>query len=837
MVAILLLSSLLAAEFRTPAGNEITSRRPGATSILPGGRMINPVGRQTSTGPSPFGIAVSPSGKRVVSADGGPSRPSLTVIDNGNGQWRTKTILAKKSDAEEDELQNVFQGLAFDGERDLYVSEGSTGRVLLIDSSSGKRRSTFSLNQRGYRDSYSGDLAIDRNRSLLYVLDQANFRLAVFDLRRKQMLSNVRLGRLPFSIALSPDGRRAYITNIGTFEYQILPGVQQQQRKESALPFPAFGFSSSSSLQSAERTNIGGQSVVVPALGDPNASESNSLAVVNTNVPAHPFVEKFIPTGNPHGKESEGGSGPAGVVATASTIYVSNGNQDTISVIDAATLQKRPDILLRISGLEKYRGILPSSLAIDEGRGWLLVAESGINAIGVIDFVTGRVLGHIPTAWFPTRIALKDGLTYVANAKGFGHGPNATQFAPLAATHPRGAITSFPLPSIKELAQNTRLMMELNGFLSRTTEPEAIPSAIKRVVLIIKEDRSFDEVFGDVEQAANGSVRGAPELARWGRKGVVKNTPGQLRQRITSKFINVTPNHHAIAERWSMSDNFYADSEFALDGHHWLSGAYPSLWTERAVMDAEGPARRQLSSAPGRLMFTEPSSLLRAESMTESGTLWHHLKKHNISFRNFGSATQSFTNTAIPEPLFQNTSRKYPPFNTEIADQKRADLLIEEMKSIRELPRYISIHLPNDRMSSPRPGEGYPFEASFIADNDLALGRIIEYLSSRPEWKETAVFITESNAHGGIDHVDAHRTILMVAGPYAKKNYASHTNTSFPGLMKTIYRILGVPPLNLYDATASDLADCFEDRPDFTPYRALPSSKEIFDPAELTSGN
>lgn len=858
MVEILLLSTLLAAEYRTPAGTEPPSRRPGVTSILPGGRMIDPAGRQVATGPGPFGVAVSPSGKRIVSSDGGPYRHSLTVIENDDGQWRTRTIVAKKPESEnenEDDLRSVFQGVAFDTERDLYASEGNSGRVLLLDPSSGKRRATFNLNQGGYRDSYSGDLAIDRSRGLLYVLDQANFRMAVFDIRRKHLIASVRVGRLPFAIALSPDGRRAYVANAGMFEYRVIPGVEKYRAHEAGLPFPAFGFASSESLHGVERTNASGQTISIPALGDPNASESNSLAVVNTNLPTRPFLEKFIATGLPHGGASAGGSGPAGVAATASKIYVSNGNQDSISVIDAATLEREPDILLRIPGLEAYRGILPIGLAIDEGRGWLLTAEAGINAIGVIDFVTRRVVGHIPAAWFPTRIALKDGTAYVVNAKGFGTGPNATQFAPVDRStqneNRRGALTSFSLPSVKDLQQHTKHAMDLNGFQARSEEPLALPAAIKRVVLIVKNSRSFDEVFGDIEQTSNGPIRSAPELARWGRKGVVKSAPGELRQRLTSKFINVTPNHHAVADRWSISDNFYADSEVSVDGHHWLSGSYPNAWTESSLVASVGGDKdfRFPTNAPGRFIFANHRSSVHPEEITEAGTLWHHLEKHSISFRNFGegmdlagadegsgmkpTGTRYITNVAMPDSLYRNTSRSYPVFNTNIPDQYRADQFIQEAGAMQDLPRFLYIHLPNDHGAKARPSDGYPFEASFVADNDYALGRILEFLSSRPEWKETAVFITEDSAVGGVDHVDSHRTVLMVAGPYAKKNFASHTNTSFPGMLKTIFRLLGVPPLNLYDAAAASLADCFTDQPDFTPFKALTPSKEIFDPAAV----
>jgi hypothetical protein len=141
--------------------------------------------------------------------------------------------------------------------------------------------------------------------------------------------------------------------------------------------------------------------------------------------------------------------------------------------------------------------------------------------------------------------------------------------------------------------------------------------------------------------------------------------------------------------------------------------------------------------------------------------------------------------------------------------------------------------LPNDHTAKERPGAGYPAEASYVADNDLALGRILEYLSHRPEWRKTAILITEDDAQSGVDHVDSHRTVLMAAGPYVRRDYTSHINTSFPGLLKTAFWLLHLPPLNLYDAAAADLSDCFTNTPDVTPYTALPVDPAIFDPAKV----
>jgi hypothetical protein len=193
------------------------------------------------------------------------------------------------------------------------------------------------------------------------------------------------------------------------------------------------------------------------------------------------------------------------------------------------------------------------------------------------------------------------------------------------------------------------------------------------------------------------------------------------------------------------------------------------------------------------------------------------------------------TNVPMPDPLWRNTSRDYPQYNMNIPDQFRAAKFIEEIERLyvkpdRELPRLVFVHLPNDHMAKPRPEDGYPLPSSYVCDNDYALGRILEYLSRTKWWRSMAVFVTEDDAQGGVDHIDSHRTVLLLASPYARKNYASHRNASFPGLLKTAFRILGIPPLNLFDATATDLADCFTSVPDFAPYQALRPEPEIFIP-------
>lgn len=862
VLSIMIAFSALAGDFRPPAGRQPAARKPGATTILPGGRVLTPIGKQYLTGPGPFGIAVNRNGRIVVTSDGGPGRYSLTVVERDPGtNPRVKHLLAPKDkdeekDEDEADWRSVFMGLAFIDNQNLWASEGESGKVRLIDARTGHKRGSVPLDSREVRDSYSGDLAYDARTKMLYVLDQANFRLVAIDAEKRRVVGSVRAGRLPFSMALSPDGKRAYVANLGMFEYKKIPGVDPARAADTGLPFPAFGFPSPEAVSGARRQTGEWKMTDVPGLGDPNVAESNSLAVINLEKPAAPRVEKFIRTGLPFGPNSAGGSSPSGVVATAERVYVSNGHNDTITVIDARTLTVEKEIALRIPKLEQFRGVLPIGLAIDKDTGWLLIAEAGINAVGVVETQSLKVLGHIPVAWFPTRIAIHEGAAWVSCAKGHGTGPNASRRGPEPGSfhgeRRRGSITAFAVPDLSEIPKLTQAVLENNGFIESSAPAAALPEAIEHVVIIVKENRTYDEVFGDIEKAANGPAEGYPDLARFGRRGFVMPRRGQLQARLSLRHVNITPNHHALAERFAFSDNFYTDSEVSVDGHHWLVGSYPDAWTESTLMAAYGGQKNfKLDGAPGRLSFPGSNSSVHPEEQLEAGAIWHHLERNNISFRNFGegfelagayegpgakpTGARFLTNVPMPDPLYRNSSRQYPQYNMNIPDQFRATQFIREIEELyvrtgQPLPKLLYIHLPNDHIARPRPDDGYPFEASYVADNDYALGRIVEYLSNSKWWRKMAILVTEDDAQGGVDHVDSHRTIFLAVSPYARKNYVSKINTSFPGLLKTAFRMLRIPPLNLYDASAPDLADCFTNEADFTPYRVQPIAPDLFEP-------
>jgi YVTN family beta-propeller protein len=831
---LLLGAAVLAAQsFTAPAGNRPAHRTLGP-SILPGGRLIAPLGQEFVTGPGSFGLQLSPSGRSLVTANGGPVRYSVTMMERDReGRWETRQVVARPAQDSSDsgELGGVSSGLAFSGERSIFVSEGNSGRISLLDSSPlglGERRRVIDLNQGEYHDSFSGDLAFDPQKNILYAADQANFRVAVVDVRTRLVVRSVPVGRLPFALAISPDRRKLYVTNVGLFRYHLLKGVDPNRLRETGPAFPAFGFPSPQAAA---------------ALGDPNADESNSVAVVDVSTPAQAKVESFIHTGIPIGEHSHGGSSPSGILATADRVFVSNATNDSVTVIDAHTNRVEAEIPIRIPGLEGLRGVLPIGMAYHEKQQWLLVAEAGINAVAVIDVAARRVLGHLPTAWFPSRVAIDGDTVYVANSKGHGVGPN---YAGVLNLPPyaigsflyQGTVSTFPLPGAADLAASTSVVMECNGLQPRATDERPIPADIRHVVLIVKSSRSYDEVFGDIAAASNGPAMGAPQLGRYGSRG----TADGRHQRLSLSDVNISPNHHAIAHQWTFSDNFYADAEGSVEGRHWLVGSYPNAWTQSSLLEAYGGFKDfRASTAPGRLSFAGAAASVQPEDLNQAGAIWHHLAQHNVSFLNFGegfelagvaegkgmppSGARFATDMPMPEPLFRNTVQDYPGFNRAIPDATRAERFMREIdqryvKAGTELPSFLFVNLPGDYGGEPDAAEGYPYEASYMAANDDALGRIVEYLSHTPWWKQMAIFVTEDDAAGGIDHVDAHRTILLGAGPWFKKGYVSHTNTSFPGLLKTIFRLLHVPALNLFDAAAADLADCFARAPDPAPYQA-----------------
>jgi DNA-binding beta-propeller fold protein YncE len=856
-------------ELRAPAVERPVKIDLSGQTILPNGRLITPLGSHVKVAPHPYGLALSPDGKILVTANSGTHPFSASIITQLDGPEPQVVQIPPGFRLADVDPDSVFLGVAVDADnRTLYLSEGNNGRVGIFDLVTRQRLYSLSLDGtfqgKTYANSLTAALQLSSDGRRLFVLDLAHFRLVILDTHSKQIVSSIPVGRMPFGLALSPDGKFAYVSNVGMFRYSLVPGYGAERPKQTGLDFPPYGFPSK---EAAEGTTV--EEKQIPGLGDPNVPEANSLWVIDVADPAQPNVTAKIKTGTQVGDKSVGGSSPGAVVAGRERVFVSNATQDSVTVIDARSNRVEKTILLEPAATVKgLRGVLPFGMALSPDDKRLYVACSGINAVAVLDAREGQVLGYFPTAWFPARIAVspKDKTLYVANAKGFGAGPNGGpnfQEGPEGVyigdiTHGFVSIIS-SIPSGRALERMTARVLQNNGFVSATqavprnagspVPPPGQPSTkIRHVVFIVRENRTFDEVFGDL-RIAGAKVKGEPRMARWGENALVK----EKGEPVAVEDARVTPNAHALARRFAFSDNFYVDSDVSVDGHHWLVGNYPNEVVESAWPAAYGDKLDFVpdADAPGRLSLDCGNPC--PETYLEAGSLWEHLARHHISFRNHGEGVslpggrggpgfmptgiREAVNIPMPEVLFENTSRSYATFNTNISDQYRFGQFQREFElryaSGKEpLPQFLYIWLPNDHTAKPRPEDGYHYRASYVADNDLALGKLVELFSHSPFWKDIAVFVTEDDAQDGQDHVDAHRSLLLVISPYAR-HAVSHAHTSIASILKTFDLVFGMPYLNQYDAAATDLSDMFTDTPDFTPFEALPSDTRVFDPAKV----
>ncbi len=847
-----------------PAGQLPTSADPAGRLVIPNGRFLTPAGRNLRIAPHPYGLVVSPDGGTIVTANSGTSPISLSIIDDLTAVAPRVRQVPPGADGDEGILASCFMGLAFspDG-RSLYVAGGQQNTVLVFDPETGERVDSISCARPDsgpeHADGYIGDMVLTRDGCTLYAVDQINFCVVVIDTRKRRALRTIPVGRYPFGITLSPDGRTLYVANVGMYAYRLIRSLDTTRIDETALRYPAYGYLSAESV-----TGIRNDTIDIPALGDPRAPEAYSVWALDTRTDSVVArIKTGIQVGEPiEGFPAVGGASPNSLVATESHVFISNGSNDCISVLDASTHTIVHTIWLSIDErLKRYRGVIPFGLALSPDRKRLFVAEAGINAVGVIDIPSMRVLGHIPVAWFPSKLAvLPDGKTLVvANAKGYGSGPNA---GPDFVRGPegsgvgdlmKGVVSIIPLPPDTVLSALTERVVRNTVSFERTPRargtglpvPGAEGSPIKHIVFISKENRTYDEVFGQV-----AAGKGHAPLARFGADVTVRNKAGVAVERCT-----VMPNHLALAKRFAIADNFYCDSDHSADGHRWLVSTYPNEWTETSVTASYGGIRdmKVMSASPGMGAFVGSSGAIYPEDYNEAGSLWDHLHRNGRTFFNFGFGTELapsyekaefkqmgvryLYNHPLPGPLFDRSSRRYPTFNMAIPDQYRTDCFIREFTERwlgegKVMPSVLTIILPQDHGSSPRPEVGYPFLESYMADNDLALGRIVEFLSHTPYWKNMLIVVTEDDPQGGVDHVDAHRSVLMAISPYARPGWVGHDHYSFGSIFKTFWAILGIPPLNQFDATATDLSDLFMGEPDLRAYRALPVDARIFRPQE-----
>jgi YVTN family beta-propeller protein len=839
--------------------------------VIPNGRFLTPYGKSVEVAPHPFGLTLSADGSVAVTANSGTSPISISIIKNLRSGNPTVLQVPPGPGTDKGVLASVFMGLAVSPDNKIvYVAGGQENKIYLFSVDSGEKLDSVdcsvSVNGELTPDGYIGDMKLSKDGRILYAVDQMLFRLIVIDTQQKKIIGSARTGRYPFGVILSRDGQKVYVANVGMFEYSKIGNIEAEKDYENALDFPAFGFGSE---EMKKGTKIG--ALDIPGLGDPNVPESFSVWSFSVKDPSKPEIQAKIKTGVLVGETIEGipavgGSSPNSLAVTDRYVFVSNGTNDNVSVIDIVHDTIAAEIPLKLHpAVKQFRGVIPFGLAISPDQKRLFVAEAGVNAIAVIDVPTLKVIGHIPAGWFPSKLEVTpDGKTLVvSNAKGFGSGPNGGKdfqegnSGSYIGNLMKGTVSVMDIPSDKELKILTQKVIENNYKIEDYREVQKqrannpIPvfggekeSPIKYLVFISKENRTYDEVFGQVENAV-----GDPTIARYGHSATFTNRNKSLKV----ENATVMPNHLKLAKEFAIADNFYVDADVSADGHRWLVNTYPNEWVESTVPASYGGNRdyKASSKAPGSLAMNGAAGAIYPEDYNEAGSMWDHLERNNVEFYNFGFGTmfepafyedsfkysgiKQFANYPVPLPMFSRTSKMYPTYNMAIPDQFRIHQFIKEfdekwIKPGTEMPSIITVILPNDHGAGERPEAGYPFRESYMADNDLAVGRIVEYLSHTPFWQNMAIVITEDDAQNGVDHVDAHRSILMVISPYAKKNYTSKVHYSFGSIFKTFWNVLGMPYLNQYDATANDFADFFKATPDFTPYNAVPVDVRIFDP-------
>jgi len=494
------------------------------------------------------------------------------------------------------------------------------------------------------------------------------------------------------------------------------------------------------------------------------------------------------------------GPHPSALALHGAELLVALAGANGVARVDLATGQVREQLSVALAP-HAPPGSDPNALALSPDGRTLYVAMSGSNAVAVVRLGAKgmRVAGLIPAGWYPSAVAASaDGRTlYIANGKGNGSGANTdgTYIGKVI----RGSVSIVPLPDSVGLRRSTTQVYALSPFsnarLGATVRPSDRPPELKHVVYIIRENRTYDQVLGDVARG-NGDARLA----------IFDNA--------------VTPNAHAIARRWVLFDNFYVNGEVSADGHEWTDRAFASDYNEKTWPQIYSNRREW--------------DLTSGEDLANPGGtyLWDVAQRNRLWVVNFGEMTESDDDstrtrtgrTNIPG-LKDITAANYPGFVLAIADTTRARLFADSVTSWDgqgRFPDLVIMWLPRDHTMGRQASR--PTPRAMVADNDLALGLIVERLSASPAWPSLALFVLEDDAQNGPDHVDAHRSVLLVASPYARRDAVDSTFYTTASVLRSIEQILGLPPLSQYDAGATPLWNAFARRLDATPFAHLPNT-------------
>jgi YVTN family beta-propeller protein len=600
-------------------------------------------------------------------------------------------------------------------------------------------------------------------------------------------------GSYPGGLAISADGQTLYVANNLANSVSLIDTATGTVKTTTAVGKNPYTVALSKDGKTAYLTNWGESTV---SLIDASSGAAKGQIAVGT----HPNAVAVNPV--------------------SGDLYVANGDGDTVSIVDPGTNTVRQTV-----NLAPYAGApvgaSPNALAVSPDGKTLDVANAGDNDVAVVDLGDGSVRGLIPTGWYPTGVALSlDGTQlYVANAKGLGAGPNVNGPTPYhrssedqyIASMIKGTVSFVNVPTDPSQLQNltdqvvrnddfangASVRGDQNGGVVPTSAGDQSP--IKHVIYVVKENRTYDQEFGSL-----GKGNGDPSLNLFGDDSA--------------------PNARSLQRRFVTLDNLYANSEVSADGWSWSTEATANTYDQK-----NWPANY---SGRNRGYDFEGGNLATAAGRDpQNSYIWDGLSRRGISYRNYGfwvSGTVPAVVASTAPNLAPNTDTQYPGYNTTITDQSRISEWLSEFQGYEasgNLPTAEFVRLPNDHTAGTAPGR--PTPKAMVADNDLALGKLVDAVSHSKFWGSTAIFVIEDDAQNGPDHVDAHRTIAQVISPYSHTAAVDSTFYSTVSMLRTIELLVGLPPLTQFDAAATPMTASFSDQADLAPYDAITPSQSL----------
>jgi len=649
--------------------------------------------------------------------------------------------------------------------------------------------------------------------------------IVTINLKTQKVASRVTLAQTFYGLCFSPNGKSVFASG-GEYEvvhgYEFEDGLLSKHRELRVVPatqkFIPGGMTASPSGETLYVAGTWGDALCVLPLNSADATGKrlfvslwNKAAVAVVDLVTKTVVATLPTESHP----TEMVLAPGG-----KTLFVACANSTNVSVIDTVEGKALETIVCSLYPTAPS-GNTPNSLTLTLDGQLLLVANADANNLAVINVATpgqAKPLGFIPVGWYPTSVRYNptDKKIYVANSKGTTpkanpKGPNPgvpgnKTIREYIAGLFRGTLGIIDLPSPERLAAFTKeayTCSPLRADQGVVVEPSAkspIPkkigeaSPIKHCIYIIKENRTYDQVFGDMLKG-----KGDPYLCIFPEK--------------------VTPNHHKLANEFVLLDNFYVDGEVSADGHQWSMAAYATDYVEKVW---------PLTYRSGSLKkLPEYASEGDFDSMERpaGGYIWDRCADAKVSYRSYGEWIENGKTLKDPgkatvkaleghfDPWFRGFDMDYP-------DQKRADRFIEELARFEKegaMPQLIILRLPNDHTAGTRAGK--PTPTAYLADNDLALGRVVEALSKSKFWRDSAIFVVEDDAQNGCDHVDAHRTVALVISPHVRRGHVDSQLYSTSSMLRTMELILGLKPMSQFDAAARPMYESFQGEANLSPYQ------------------